>query len=156
MKSLSCVWLFATPWTAAYQVPLSMGFARQEYWSGLPFPCPMHESEKSKWSSVVSYSLWPHGLQPTRLLGILLSSLLQHHSSKASVLSVLSLLYGPTLTSIQFLIKLSTRYILSLGISAIYFNTPSQSHHNTLSSRHFNIWKADSFSLSLFLFKQYL
>ena len=33
-----------TPWTAAYQVPLSMGFSRQEYWSGLPFP-PMHESE---------------------------------------------------------------------------------------------------------------
>ena len=30
--------LFVTPWTAAYQAPLSMGFSRQEYWSGLPFP----------------------------------------------------------------------------------------------------------------------
>ena len=38
VKSLSCVWLFATPWTVAYQAPLSMGFSRQEYWSGLPFP----------------------------------------------------------------------------------------------------------------------
>ena len=38
VKSLSCVWLFATPWTAAYQAPLSMGFSRQEYWSGLPLP----------------------------------------------------------------------------------------------------------------------
>ena len=38
VKSLSCVWLFATPWTVAYQVPPSMGFSRQECRSGLPFP----------------------------------------------------------------------------------------------------------------------
>ena len=36
MKSLSCVRLLATPWTAAYQAPLSMGFSRHEYWSGVP------------------------------------------------------------------------------------------------------------------------
>ena len=40
MKLLSRVRLFATPWTVAYQAPLSMGFSRQEYWSGLPFPSP--------------------------------------------------------------------------------------------------------------------
>ena len=40
MKSLSRVQLFATPWTVAYQAPPSMGFPRQEYWSGLPFPSP--------------------------------------------------------------------------------------------------------------------
>ena len=40
MKSLSRVGLFATPWTVAYQAPPSMGFSRQEYWSGLPFPSP--------------------------------------------------------------------------------------------------------------------
>ena len=40
VKSLSCVRLFVTPWTVAHQVPLSMGFFRQEYWSGLPFPPP--------------------------------------------------------------------------------------------------------------------
>ena len=40
MKSLSHVRLFATPWTAAYQALPSMGFSRQEYWSGLPFPSP--------------------------------------------------------------------------------------------------------------------
>ena len=39
-KSLSRVRLFAIPWTAAYQAPLSMGFPRQEYWSGLPLPSP--------------------------------------------------------------------------------------------------------------------
>ena len=38
VKSLSCVWLFATPWTAADQAPPSMGFSRQEYWSGVPSP----------------------------------------------------------------------------------------------------------------------
>ena len=53
---------------AAHQAPPSLGFSRQEHWSGLPFPSPMHESEKWKWSrSVVSDSLRPHGLQPTRL-----------------------------------------------------------------------------------------
>ena len=40
VKSLSRVWLFSTPWTVAYQAPPSMGFSRQEYWSGLPFPSP--------------------------------------------------------------------------------------------------------------------
>ena len=38
VKSLSRVWLFATPWTAAHQAPPSMGFSRQEYWSGVPWP----------------------------------------------------------------------------------------------------------------------
>ena len=37
---LICIQLFVTPWTAAYQAPLSMAFSRQEYWSELPFPTP--------------------------------------------------------------------------------------------------------------------
>ena len=41
VKSLSCVRLLATPWTAAYQAPPSMGFLRQEYWSGVPLPSPI-------------------------------------------------------------------------------------------------------------------
>ena len=40
VKSLSRVRLFVTPWTVAYQAPPPMGFSRQEYWSGLPFPSP--------------------------------------------------------------------------------------------------------------------
>ena len=40
VKSLSHVRLFVTPWTVAHQAPPSMGFSRQEYWSGLPFPSP--------------------------------------------------------------------------------------------------------------------
>ena len=40
VQPLSCVWLFVTPWTVAHQAPPSMGFPRQEYWNGLPFPSP--------------------------------------------------------------------------------------------------------------------
>ena len=40
VKSLSRVRFFVTPWTVAHQAPPSMGFSRQEYWSGLPFPSP--------------------------------------------------------------------------------------------------------------------
>ena len=47
VKSLSHVWLLATPWTAAYQAPPSMGFSRQEYWSGVPLPSP-----------IVWYTIW--------------------------------------------------------------------------------------------------
>ena len=69
LSRFSRVRLCATPQTAAHQAPLSLGFARQEHWSGVPFPSPMHESKKWKWSrSVVSDSSRPHGLQPTRLL----------------------------------------------------------------------------------------
>ena len=59
LSHFSRVRLCATP---------SLGFSRQEHWSGLPFPSPVHKSEKWMWSrSVMSNSLWPHGLQPTRL-----------------------------------------------------------------------------------------
>ena len=69
LSHFSCVRLCATPQTAAHQAPPSLGFSRQEHCSGLPFPSPMHESEKWKGScSVVSDSSRPHGLQPTRLL----------------------------------------------------------------------------------------
>ena len=46
LSRFSRVRLYATPQTAAHQAPPSLGFSRQEHWSGLPFPSPMHESEK--------------------------------------------------------------------------------------------------------------
>ena len=76
VKSLSPVWLLATPWTAAYQAPPSMGFSRQEYWSGLPLPSPLLHHRQSLYHlsrsslqfscSIISDSLWPHELQHTR------------------------------------------------------------------------------------------
>ena len=69
LSRFSRVRLCATPEMAAHQAPPSLGFSRQEHWSGLPFPSPMHECEKWKWSHLaVSDSSRPHGLQPTRLL----------------------------------------------------------------------------------------
>ena len=69
LSRFSHVRLCVTPQVAAHQAPPSPGFSRQEHWSGLPFPSPMHESEKWKWSrSDMSDSLRPYRLQPTRLL----------------------------------------------------------------------------------------
>ena len=61
VKLLSRVRFFATPWTVAHQAPPSMGFSRQEYWSGLPFPSPCCFI-----TSVVPDSVRPHRRQPTR------------------------------------------------------------------------------------------
>ena len=69
-KSLSPVWLFATPWTAAYQAPLSMGFSRQEYWSGLPLPSPQQTwiwaNSGRWWRTEESGRLQPTGSQRIR------------------------------------------------------------------------------------------
>ena len=65
LSHFSRVQLCATPQTSAHQAPPSLGFSRQEHWSGLPFPSPMHGSKKWKWTRLVmSDSSRPHGLQP--------------------------------------------------------------------------------------------
>ena len=66
LSRFSRVQLCATPQTAAHQAPPSLGFSRQEHWSGLPFPSPMHESESEVAQSCPTLRL--RGLQPTRLL----------------------------------------------------------------------------------------
>ena len=59
VKSLSCVRLIATPWTAAHQALLSMGFSRQEYWSGVPLPSPRNERGSAKnYPNVELFCLW--------------------------------------------------------------------------------------------------
>ena len=52
LQSLSHVWLFATPWAVVCQAPLSMGFPRQEYWSGLPFYLPRRSCWPRVWTHV--------------------------------------------------------------------------------------------------------
>ena len=59
VKSLSRVWLLATPWTAAYQAPPSMGFSRQEYWSGVPSPSPIAFSSTANYNFEV-FPLFNH------------------------------------------------------------------------------------------------
>ena len=68
LSRFSRVQLCATPETAAHQAPLSLEFSRQEHWSGLPFPSPMHESEKWKWSSSVVPDSATPWTEATRIL----------------------------------------------------------------------------------------
>ena len=70
VKSLSPVRLLATPWTAAYQAPPSMGFSRQEYWSGLPLPSPSFKSTTvQKHQFFGTQPLWSNSHIHTWLLG---------------------------------------------------------------------------------------
>ena len=55
VKSLSCVRLFATPWTVAYQAPPSSGFSRQEYWSGVPFRDTANKYRWRVWGVLTVY-----------------------------------------------------------------------------------------------------
>ena len=56
MKSLSRARFLATPWTAAYQAPSSMGFSRQEDWSGLPLPSPVQSLSRVQFCDSMDYS----------------------------------------------------------------------------------------------------
>ena len=70
VKSLSCVQLFATPWTAAYQAPPSMGFSRQEYWSGVPSPSPNTYYEHTNIRKQVSLAVNSGDLKGPFCLGL--------------------------------------------------------------------------------------
>ena len=73
VKSLSRVRLLATPWTAAYQAPPSMGFSRQQYWSGVPLPTGIQIPAQAQWMSKAE-ACWDTCLQaPLLETGINLS-----------------------------------------------------------------------------------
>ena len=87
VKSLSRVRPSATPWTAAYQAPLSVGFSRQEYWSGMPLPSPQkvaNATNKNYFPSAEAAKHWP------------LATVLEHGQSEGQVCRAhLYLLIGP-------------------------------------------------------------
>ena len=71
-QSLSRIQLFVTQWTGAHQAPLSMGFPKQEYWSGSPFPTPEDLPDSGiEPMSPVSLLHWQVGFLPSRYLGSL-------------------------------------------------------------------------------------
>ena len=88
LSCFSCVRLFVTPWTVALQAPLSVGFPRQEYWSGLPFPSPgnlpdpglnlgllhCNTGQEALPSSQVSASAWGRGTRAGRAVVSLLKT----------------------------------------------------------------------------------
>ena len=71
VKLLSRVWPSVTPWTAAYQAPPSMGFSRQEYWSGVPLPSPMEMAsspnniiQRQAWIWATVRPIWEKAMAP--------------------------------------------------------------------------------------------
>ena len=60
VKSLSCIQLFETPWTVAYQAPPSMGFSRQEYWSGVPLPIKLPMAFFTELEQKFSQFVWKY------------------------------------------------------------------------------------------------
>ena len=87
VKSLSRVQLFVTPWTAAYQAPPSMGFSREEYWSGVPWPSPNNIQQCSLIHGGI-YSKTPGGYLTPRIVQnsmyIVVVQLLSHVQSLCS------------------------------------------------------------------------
>ena len=69
VKSLSRVQLFAIPWTIAYQAPPSMGFSKQEYWSGVPLPSPSQILDKCNWLYRLKYGNAAKEVPPWVALG---------------------------------------------------------------------------------------
>ena len=77
VKLLSCVRLFETPWTVAYNAPLSMGFSRQEYWSGVPFPSPPQNKNICQLLVLPCTSFMTKTLKILNLQDLLLSSFMK-------------------------------------------------------------------------------
>ena len=115
VKSLSRVWLFATPWTAAYQAPPSMGFARQEYWSEEPLASWLWLYSNSLSYNTRVFPLWAqlpfkaHGLPlPLYKLKTSLTEYLPSHDQTIQFLN-------------KFIISLFSK-MLCLGIYAWWFS----------------------------------
>ena len=81
-KPLTRVWLFATPWTAAYQAPPFMGFSRQEYWSGLPLPSPNPSPTPRVCSNSCPWNWWGHPTVSSSVVPV--SSCLQSFTASGS------------------------------------------------------------------------
>ena len=116
VKSLSRVRLFATPWTVAYQAPPSMGFSRQEYWSGLPFSFSRESSQPrdQTWVSRISgrrLNLWATRTYMTHIHVWLLEKLAL--TRRTFVGKVMSLLFNMLSRLVITLLPKSNRLLMS-------------------------------------------
>ena len=116
VKSLSPVRLFATPWTVAYQAPPSMGFSRQEYWSGLPFSFSRESSQPrdQTWVSRISgrrLNLWATRTYMTHIHVWLLEKLAL--TRRTFVGKVMSLLFNMLSRLVMAFLPRSKRLLIS-------------------------------------------
>ena len=145
-KSLQSCPTLCNPVDSSHQAPPSLGFSRQEHWSGLPFPSPLHESEKWKCSrSVISDSSRPHGLQPTRLLHPW-----DFPGKSTGVGCHCFFHWGLILTNEITLVKLCHSKILRINSSSIHWGYHTDSNHiigldEYLNAITNNIWKIRKF-----------
>ena len=120
MCMVSHVWLFASPWTVACQAPLSMGFSRQEYWSGLPFPS--------------SRTLPDPGIEPTSLLSTALAGRFtwvpDNNLQNFNLPSVFPLSIYPTWVCVYILVGQGRHLCLCLSVY-IYIYTYIHTHTQT-------------------------
>ena len=137
MKSLSHVWLLATPWTAALQVPLSMGFSRQEYWNGVPLPSPPSPRVYSNscplsrwWHPTISSSVVPFSscLQSFPASGSFPMSLLCIRWSKYWSFNFGISPYSEHPGLISFRMDNGWISLQSKGLSRVFSNTTIQKH----------------------------
>ena len=119
VKSLSRVWLLATPWTAAYQALPSTGFSRQEYWSGVPSPSPIHPPH------MISYFLLWLYLQNACLIQLLLIIFTVSTLVKSTTIFPTGLLYLPTSV-------LYSLYSLLLPLTHSLLDRTATTHFTTL------------------------
>ena len=142
----------------AHQAPLSLGFSRQEHWSGLPFPSPMHESEKWKWScSVVSDPQWPHdcSLPGSSIHGIFQARVLEwgaiafSEEAHGTCLIICVISHHPFALSLKPKIPFSLLFLicicdLSMLFSYYFLSTETKNFQNLYTLNRFfkeSLWK---------------
>ena len=124
VKSLSRVWLLATPWTAAYRAPPSMGFSGQEYWSGVPLPSPVIGIRHTLTSTFSSFLLCPRSsfaivyfdidLEQTSSLLTALVSLLSRIQNQDHVILL------PSACFLGFILRVNILLVLKLKVPIIH------------------------------------
>ena len=136
MKSVSCVRLFAAPWTVAYQAPQSMEFSRQEYWSGLPFPSPISSptGDQTQIPCVARQILNPWTAREVALWCLLMFRIYYyycHHRHYFNVIRIINLLTVCVFVSClrNFTLK-SIRYLAIFLLEVLFIFSLKKSNWN--------------------------
>ena len=160
MKSLTRVRLFVTPWTAAYQAPPSMGFSRQECWSGLPFPSPgdLPDPGIEPWSPALQADALPS--EPPgkpHIKTILLISPAdiedecrdyESHEFMLNLLDLPNIILGRSYRASQII----SDVIIKRGITLISTHRPTERTQQGIAHKILKIWYILSILLLIFVF----